>query len=85
MIKLFTYGTLMFPEIFEVVAGKSFHYNDAELNGYIALSVKDQVFPGMIKSSQQTTSGVLYHDVNSEALQRIDAFESEMYNRLDIP
>jgi gamma-glutamylcyclotransferase (GGCT)/AIG2-like uncharacterized protein YtfP len=48
MLHLFTYGTLMFPEVWRVVVGKDFESTPAQLPGYQIFRVRDAVYPGII-------------------------------------
>jgi gamma-glutamylcyclotransferase (GGCT)/AIG2-like uncharacterized protein YtfP len=45
---LFTYGTLMFPEVWQAVVGRQFESTPAVAPGYQIFRVKDAVFPGII-------------------------------------
>ena len=48
MLHLFTYGTLMFPEVWQAVVGKDFETTPAQLPGYQIFRVRDAVYPGII-------------------------------------
>jgi gamma-glutamylcyclotransferase (GGCT)/AIG2-like uncharacterized protein YtfP len=45
---LFTYGTLMFPEVWQAVVGRQFETTPAQLPGYQIFRVRDAVYPGII-------------------------------------
>jgi hypothetical protein len=48
MPHLFTYGTLMFPEVWQAVVGKEFQTLPAQLPNFQIFRVKDAVYPGII-------------------------------------
>ena len=77
--QLFTYGTLQCHEVMLAVTGRSFPSVRAILPGYIRFTVEGQVFPGIIKRSSSQVEGLLYRDIDSKALERLDAFESDFY------
>lgn len=47
---LFTYGTLMFPEVWRIVVGRQFQNLPATLHGYQIFRVASVLYPGIIKS-----------------------------------
>ena len=79
--RLFTYGTLEIPEVFQVVAGASRPSKPAVLHGYARFLVRGQCFPGTTERAGQVTSGTLYFDVDPETLVRIDRFEGPEFER----
>ena len=76
--KLFVYGTLMFPEIRSVLAGREFESFPAELRGYrrhaIVLSGRVPV-PGIIKDETASVSGLVLRGVDRRSLSVFDTFE----------
>jgi gamma-glutamylcyclotransferase (GGCT)/AIG2-like uncharacterized protein YtfP len=81
-MNLFTYGTLMFPEVWQrigIAAGES---EPATLQGYAAYRLCDTVIPGIIEAGDDDiTTGVLYHGLDEETLFELDAYESDLYQR----
>lgn len=56
MLHLFTYGTLMFPEVWRVVVGKEFQTLPAVAPGYQIFHVRGAVYPGIIAIDASLTS-----------------------------
>jgi gamma-glutamylcyclotransferase (GGCT)/AIG2-like uncharacterized protein YtfP len=81
---LFTYGTLMSPDIMARVAGCRLTALPATLPGYRRSQVKDEVYPGISEEAAEQVTGVLYLSVPAAALQRLDVFEGEMYERRQV-
>lgn len=81
---LFTYGSLMSPDIMAKVAGCRLAALPAILHGYQRSLVKGEVYPGIAEMAGGIVNGVLYLDVSAEALKRLDAFEGEMYDRREV-
>jgi gamma-glutamylcyclotransferase (GGCT)/AIG2-like uncharacterized protein YtfP len=80
-MELFTYGTLMSAEIMARVAGCRLAALPATLHGYRRSQVKDEVYPGICEEASGQVEGMLYLAVSAASLQRLDAFEGEMYER----
>lgn len=51
MSHLFTYGTLMFPEVWRIVVGREFETRPAVLPGHQIFRIAGAVYPGIIKAS----------------------------------
>jgi gamma-glutamylcyclotransferase (GGCT)/AIG2-like uncharacterized protein YtfP len=79
---LFTYGTLMFPEVWRRIAVREAVSERATLNGFAIYRVRDAVFPGIIRAREvDRVQGVLYRDLDDEMLFELDAYESDFYRR----
>lgn len=81
---LFTYGTLMSPDIMARVAGCRLASEPARLAGYRRTLVRGEVYPGIAEAEGHEVDGVLYLDSPEEAIRRLDAFEGEMYDRWEV-
>lgn len=81
---LFTYGTLMSPDIMARVAGCRLAALSATLADYRRSLVKDEVYPGICENAAGQVDGILYLAVPAAALQRLDVFEGEMYERREV-
>lgn len=90
---LFTYGTLMFPEVWRIVVGRKFAHIRAELLGYQVFRVRDAVYPGIIEVSPQpsihnsqssTVPGLVYLDLDAASFERLDRFEGDQYRRRSV-
>ncbi len=84
MARLFTYGTLMLPEVMEIVAGRRFAARSATLAGYRRRLLRDRVYPGLVPAAGESVEGVLWEDLDLQALARIDRFEDAPYERLEL-
>src|SRR3954462_6399580 len=83
---VFTYGTLMFPEVWPSVVGKSFETIHGRVDGYVVVRVEGAVFPGMTPAGDDAIArGVVYLDVDDASLDRLDRFQDDFYNRQAIP
>ncbi|MEM9479615.1 MAG: gamma-glutamylcyclotransferase family protein [Verrucomicrobiota bacterium] len=82
-MNVFTYGSLVFPEVWMAVTRLSCRKEEAKLHGYQNRRVKDATFPGILHTGRKedVVEGLLYLDVSAEALERLDRFEDTFYDR----
>jgi gamma-glutamylcyclotransferase (GGCT)/AIG2-like uncharacterized protein YtfP len=79
---VFTYGTLMFPEVWQAVVGRSFETVEGTAAGFEVFRVRDAVFPGItVGSGACSVPGIVYLDVDQESAERLDRFEDDFYER----
>ncbi len=78
---VFTYGTLVIPEVIEAVTGRLFPHRRAVLGGFSRYRVRGQVFPAITPDPEGSTRGVLYREVGSDSLKLLDRFEADLYHR----
>lgn len=78
---VFTYGTLMFPDVWRAVVGRMFASVEGTASGYAVFRVRDAVFPGIIAAADCVVRGVVYLDVDQRSLERLDRFEDDFYKR----
>src|SRR4051812_22262963 len=79
---VFTYGTLMFPEVWKTVVGRSFESIQAAAAGFEVFRVREAVFPGIIAGTGEcSVHGLLYLNVDPESMDRLDRFEDNFYER----
>jgi gamma-glutamylcyclotransferase (GGCT)/AIG2-like uncharacterized protein YtfP len=83
-MNLFTYGSLMFPDVWFRVAGASFDTQPATLADFAAWRVRGETYPGLAPAPGETTRGMLYLDVTPDAAARLDAFEGPFYERIQV-
>lgn len=81
---LFTYGTLMSPDIMMRLAGYLPNSCIAHLHGFRCSRVKGEEYPGIRENAEGMVQGILYLDVPEAAVQRLDIFEGEMYERRQV-
>ena len=78
---VFTYGSLMFPAVWEQIVRVHCLSCTATLNEYGRYAVADAAYPGMIAQAGSAVEGVLYLDVDPADVARLDAFEGNEYRR----
>ncbi len=83
-MKIFTYGTLMISDVMCAVTTREFRFKNAILRGYARFTVKGESYPGIIPVTDAVTEGVIYFDVDESSLERLDAFEGDLYQRTPI-
>jgi len=66
------------------VTTREFRFKDAILRGYARFTVKGESYPGIIPATDAVTEGVIYFDVDESSLERLDAFEGDLYQRTPI-
>lgn len=81
---VFTYGSLMFPEVWKIVAGRDFETVAGTAAGYAVFRVRDAAFPGITAAADSEVRGLVYLDVDDESVARLDRFEDTFYDRLSL-
>jgi gamma-glutamylcyclotransferase (GGCT)/AIG2-like uncharacterized protein YtfP len=82
VMHLFTYGTLVFPEVWQRIAVREAAAERASLTGFAIYRVRDAVFPGIVRAEPvNAVAGVLYRDLDENTLFELDAYESDFYCR----
>ncbi len=83
-MNLFTYGTLMDPTIWSRVAQQECASRRAMLLGYEARRLRGVTFPGLVECAGRSAPGLLYYDVSDAALQQLDEYEDDFYERIEV-
>lgn len=78
---LFTYGTLMCPEVLTAVAGATGAPRPARLSGYARRRVRGAVWPGILPRPGASVEGVLWSGLGAAALARLDRYEGAAFRR----
>ena len=82
MFSVFTYGSLMFEPVWSRGVAGSYERYEAILQGYDRKAVRGEIYPVLIPSSMLSqVQGIVYCDVSSSDLARLDHFEGEYYFR----
>mgnify|MGYP000860520224 CR=1 FL=1 len=81
---LFVYGTLMDPEIYQLVTEQKRFPSPSVAIGFKVLKIKNAVFPGMIIFCDGKAYGALYHDISEKELEKLDNYEDDFYERIII-
>lgn len=85
MSHVFTYGSLMFDQVWSRVVQGRYQSRQASLSGYRRCGVKHEHYPVIYRDSEASEIvGVVYLDVNSEDLLRLDRFEGGYYVRIPL-
>lgn len=82
MTHIFTYGSLMFERIWSHVVQGNYEHQTGTLSGYVRRCIANEKYPAILpglKSSK--VEGVLYHNISSEDVLRLDSFEGSFYIR----
>ncbi|HYD96784.1 MAG TPA: gamma-glutamylcyclotransferase family protein [Noviherbaspirillum sp.] len=78
---VFTYGSLMFPEIWTRVVRGHYRAMPARLDGHARFEIVGETYPGMVERRGSVVEGVLYLDVAPADIDALDAFEGAEYRR----
>lgn len=83
-MNLFTYGTLMDPAVWSRVAQEECESRSAMLNGYDVRKLRGVTFPGLVECEGCSAPGLLYLNVSAAAMQRLDEYEDDFYERIEV-
>lgn len=82
---VFTYGTLMYPEVWLAVVGRTFETVGGTITGYANFRLRNEVFPGILAAGpEKSVRGIVYLDVDDDSIELLDVFEGEFYDRLNL-
>lgn len=86
MRSVFAYGTLLVPEIWSAVVGREFPSEPATLAGFHIRRVRDASFPGIVATGRprDLVAGRVFRDVDAPSLARLDAYETDLYERIGV-
>ena len=73
----------MFADVWQRVVRGRYTSVAATLDGYRRFAVRDATYPGIVASIGSRVDGLVYADVAADDLARLDAFEGELYQRID--
>ena len=78
---VFTYGSLMFAEVWQPLVSGLYPSEPAVLAGYRRFAVPGVAYPGIVAAPGAEVAGLLYRDVGADDLARLDRFEGAEYRR----
>jgi gamma-glutamylcyclotransferase (GGCT)/AIG2-like uncharacterized protein YtfP len=78
---VFTYGSLMFPEVWQRVVRGGYRSAPAVLDGHARFALAGETYPGTIASTGASVAGIVYFDVSDADVAALDAFEGSEYRR----
>jgi len=81
---LFTYGSLMFPQVWSRVMGGTHTSRRATITGYSRRQLPGEVHPALVADPDASVTGVLYSGLTQPELDRLDRFEGEDYPRISV-
>ena len=82
MINVFTYGSLMFDQVWSQVVDGNYRNAEALLKGYERKALKGEIYPAICPSTDYSeVQGIVYFNVSPADLARLDVFEGEYYYR----
>ncbi|MBT3344758.1 MAG: gamma-glutamylcyclotransferase [Gemmatimonadetes bacterium] len=84
IVHVFSYGTLMIAQVMEAVTGQVFETEPALVAGFARYGLRGESYPALVPEASCATDGVLWRDVDMEALQHLDAFEGDWYQRISV-
>lgn len=84
-MNVFTYGSLMFPAVWQKVVRGDYLSSAASIHGFRRVCVRDANHPALIISSRaEPIVGRVYFDVSAEDTARLDHFETHNYARVSV-
>ena len=78
---VFTYGSLMFADVWGRVVAGGYRPIDASLEHHARFAIAGETYPGMVALRDARVAGVVYLDVDADDLERLDRFEGDDYRR----
>jgi gamma-glutamylcyclotransferase (GGCT)/AIG2-like uncharacterized protein YtfP len=81
---VFTYGSLMFPQVWQRVVQGAYRSASARLEQYVRLAIAGATYPGMLRRNGSSVDGVVYFDVSPPDIAALDTFEGDEYRREEV-
>lgn len=81
---VFTYGSLMFREVWSLVVVGTHRRIDACLHDHARFAINGESYPGMVSAAGSRVAGILHLDVEPADLERLDRFEGADYRRASV-
>jgi len=81
-MNIFTYGSLMFNQVWPNVVSSLYEKIEARLYGYKRRKIKGEVYPAVIPGRDDDyVDGKIYLDVEENDINKLDRFEGEYYQK----
>ena len=77
---LFVYGSLLFPEVVEILLDHDRPRQDVIVPGWRVVALPNQVYPTLVRDDASTASGHLMLDLTPTDWRTLDAFENDAYD-----
>jgi gamma-glutamylcyclotransferase (GGCT)/AIG2-like uncharacterized protein YtfP len=81
---LFTYGSLMFPQVWQRVVRGPYRSAAATLADHARYALAGASYPGMIAQAGGSVRGVVYFALDAQDVAALDAFEGAAYRRVQL-
>ncbi len=82
---VFTYGSLMFPVVWDRVVQGRYRSSEATIHGFQRLRIRGEQYPALVVNSNASPlTGRVYFDVSASDIARLDHFETSDYARVAI-
>ena len=82
MTHLFTYGTLMFDQVWSRLINHEYRKAEGILHGFTRKAVINEHYPVIYPNEpSDTVEGILYFNLKDSDIGRLDDFEGEFYRR----
>ena len=79
---IFTYGSLMFPEVWQSIVKQDYESQLAWVDGFRRTCILGDNYPVVLpRAGQKNLEGVVYFSVKTQDITRLDRFEGEYYFR----
>lgn len=76
---LFTYGTLLFPEVLHALIGRVPQSQIANAVGWRVAALKNRTYPGLVAAHGEIANGRLLTGLSSDEWRLLDNFEDRNY------
>jgi gamma-glutamylcyclotransferase (GGCT)/AIG2-like uncharacterized protein YtfP len=85
MRNIFTYGSLMFPAVWQRVVRGNYRSTLGTIHGFRRVAVRDKEHPALvIAKGAPPLQGRAYFDVSDADIARLDHFETQRYGRVGV-
>lgn len=82
LMNVFTYGSLMFSQVWAVVVAGDYRSATGRLSGFARRCVENETYPALIHGTKNdVVAGRVYFDIHPVDLLRLDRFEGVYYRR----
>lgn len=78
-VSLFTYGTLMLPEIIQLITGRPCSGEKATLVDFRRGKIRNESYPGITRAPGHRVEGTLYAGLQAEEINKLNSFEGDAY------
>ena len=84
-MNVFTYGSLMYPRVWERVVSGRYRSVRGTVRGFERRRISGEVYPALVRGAPEgAVEGVLYLEVSEADVAALDRFEGEPYARVEV-